>query len=47
MIEVHQQDWLDPKVGTPAFAVLAAVAVTSAMLFDQIRQEKAITDTIL
>ena len=44
--QVHPLDEHEIKIWEQ-ISVLAAVAVTSAMLFDQIRQEKAITDTIL
>jgi diguanylate cyclase (GGDEF)-like protein/PAS domain S-box-containing protein len=43
---VHPLDENEVKIWEQ-ISVLAAVAVTSAMVFDQIRREKAITDTIL
>ena len=43
---VHPLDDSEIKIWEQ-ISVLAAVAVTSAMLFDQFRREKAITDTIL
>jgi len=43
---VHKLDESELKIWEQ-ISVLAAVAVTSAMVFDQIRREKTITDTIL